>query len=36
MIREPAAYREPPRNQVIAKDRIIDLSDRLGAGGQIV
>jgi len=35
LIREPTAYRELPRNQVIAKDRIIDLSDRLGAGGQI-
>ena len=35
ILREPTAYRELPRNQVIAKDRILDLGDRLGADGRI-
>jgi len=35
LIREPTTYRELPGNQVIAKDRIIYLSDHLGAGGQL-
>ena len=36
MIREPVSYHEPSTKQVIAKDRIVDLSGRLDAGGQMV